>query len=381
MCQKYPGPRCTPHVRARLDRARRRLDAAQTLFDANPADTRNRQRLDIATTNLDARSAEYDATPGGQTELRTQLGAEDDPGKREQLQRRLETGKALRQRQIRSVSEFTHDDSKDNSHDRERDTDPDTGATRSVLAAQGMDAGTAGQRTDDDRTGMGRPGDRGSRSPRLLIGDRKVVPTQVHTLDTVRASQLRRRGDSTPDLYELASSDADLYREQMEQLKGGNRFASSVHIYSDDEYANMRLFVTDDGRSGIALNDDEIVSAFSHRDSKYPSAAKSMLAVAVQQGGRRLDCFDTALPRIYSEAGFVPVARLKWNDDYAPDDWNCTVYSRYNGGRPDVVFMAHDHAALDSRYVPGSGLYVDSYGDGINAVRARMRTSTVCRSR
>jgi len=135
----------------------------------------------------------------------------------------------------------------------------------------------------------------------------------------------------------------------------------------------MRLFITDDGRYGIALNDDEIVSAFSHRDSKYPSAAKSMLAVAVQQGGRRLDCFDTALPRIYSEAGFVPVARLKWNDDYAPDGWNCRVYSRYNGGRPDVVFMAHDPAALDSRYVPGSGLYVNSYDEGIDASRAQVR--------
>lgn len=219
---------------------------------------------------------------------------------------------------------------------------------------------------------MGRPGDRGSRSPRLLIGDREVVPTQVHTLDPVRASQLRRRGDSTPDLYELAPSDVDLYRQQMEQLKVSNRFASSVHVYSDDEYANMRLFVTDDGRSGIALNDDEIVSAFSHRDSKYPGVAKSMLAVAVQQGGRRLDCFDTALPRIYSEAGFVPVARLKWNDDYAPDGWNYDVYSRYNGGRPDVVFMAHDPAALDSRYAPGAGHYVDSYDDGIDAVRARL---------
>lgn len=51
MCQKYPGPRCTPHVRARLDSARRRFDAAQALFDANPADIRNRQRLDTAKTN------------------------------------------------------------------------------------------------------------------------------------------------------------------------------------------------------------------------------------------------------------------------------------------------------------------------------------------
>ena len=370
---EVPRPPLHPYVRARLDSARRRVDTAQTLFDANPADTRNRQRLDNATTNFDARSAEYDATPGGQTELRNQRGTEDDPGAREKLQHRLETDKARREQQVRATSAFTDDGSKDSRNERERDTDLDTGATRGVLASEGVDAGTGGQCAGDDRTGMGRSGDRGSRSPRLLIGDREVVPTQVHTLDTVRAVQFRSRGDSTPDLYELAPSDADLYRQQMEQLEVSNRFASSVHVYNDDEYANMRLFVTDDGRSGIALNHDEIVSAYSHRDSKYPSAAKSMLAVAVQQGGQRLDCFDTALPRIYAEAGFVPVARLKLDDDYAPDGWNYRVYSRYNGGRPDVVFMAHNPTALDSQYIPGAGHYVDSYDGGIDAARARVR--------
>ena len=84
---------------------------------------------------------------------------------------------------------------------------------------------------------------------------------------------------------------------------------------------NCGLFVTVDGGSGIALNEDEIVSAFSCRDSKYPGAARFLLAVAVQQGGQRLDCFDTVLPRIY-----------KWGDDFAPDGWNYDVYNRYGGG-------------------------------------------------
>lgn len=158
----------------------------------------------------------------------------------------------------------------------------------------------------------------------------------------------------------------------MEQLKVSNRFSSPAHVYSDDEYAAMRLFVTDNGRSGIAFHDDEIISAFSHRDSNYPGAAKSMLAVAVKQGGRLLDCFDTALPRIHAEAGSVPVARLKWNDDYAPDGWDYPLYQRYNAGRPDVVFMAHYPAAVDSHYQRGSGRYVDSYDQGISAVHARI---------
>ncbi len=372
MCQKYPGPRCTPHVRARLDSARRRHDSAQALFDANPAITRNRQRLDGAKTNLDARSAEYDATPGGQTELRNQIDTEDDPGKREMLQRRLGIGKVLREQQIRAASGFTHDDPKGNGHDRERDIDTDTGRARSVLASVGMEPGVAESRAPGHRAGVARHGNRTGEVPRLLIDDRHITPVAAHRLQDERARYLRSLGESTPELYELHPRDAETYRRQMETLREGNRFAASVYVYSEDEYAGMRLLVTDDGRSGIALKDDEIVSLYAHRDSNHPGAANSMLETAVAAGGRRLDCFDTVLPAIYAKSGFVPVARLKWNDDYAPDGWDYDTYAAFNGGRPDVVFMAHDPASVDSRYQRGSGRYVNSYDDGIDAVRARL---------
>lgn len=94
--------------------------------------------------------------------------------------------------------------------------------------------------------------------------------------------------------------------------------------------------MTDDGRSGIALKDDEIVSLYAHRDSSHPGAANSMLETAVATGGQRLDCFDT-VPAIYAKSGFVPVARLKWNDDYAPTAGDYNTYSAFDGGRPDVI--------------------------------------------
>ncbi|MFB9783532.1 hypothetical protein [Rhodococcus baikonurensis] len=187
-----------------------------------------------------------------------------------------------------------------------------------------------------------------------------------------RAQQLRNLGKSTPTLHELHPRDAQIYRRQMEALREGNPHAASVYVYGGDEYAEMRLFVTDDGRSGIALKGDEIVSLYAHRDSNHPGAANSMLETAVAAGGRRLDCFDTVLPDIYAKSGFVPVARLKWNDDYAPDGWNYSTYAPFNGGRPDVVFMAHEPAAIGSMYESSSGRYVDSYDDGIGAVRARL---------
>lgn len=160
----------------------------------------------------------------------------------------------------------------------------------------------------------------------------------------------------------------------MLELTSNNRYASSVYVYDESEYAEMRMLVTDDGKAGVALKEDEVVSVFSHNDGKHPNAAPSMLRQATVLGGRRLDCFDTVLPNIYADAGFVPVARLAWNDDYAPDGWDYETYRHYSNGRPDVVFMAHDPAAVGSLYDPVDGKYVSDYDDGIAAAKAYRST-------
>ncbi|WP_342661655.1 hypothetical protein [Rhodococcus ruber] len=103
--------------------------------------------------------------------------------------------------------------------------------------------------------------------------------------------------------------------------------------------------------------------------------AQSMLRQATALGGHRLDCFDTVLPKLYTDAGFVPIARLAWNDDYAPDGWNYETYRRYNNGRPDVVFMAYNRRAVGSRYERGAGEYVANYDDGIARAQAYQTAS------
>ncbi|TSD40495.1 hypothetical protein FFI94_032930 [Rhodococcus sp. KBS0724] len=156
----------------------------------------------------------------------------------------------------------------------------------------------------------------------------------------------------------------------MLELTRKNSHAASVHVYGETEYRQMRLLVTDDGKAGVALKDDEIVSAFAHKDSAHPRSVQSMLRQATALGGHRLDCFDTVLPKLYSDAGFVPVARLAWNDDYAPDGWDYQQFSRFNGGRPDVVFMAYDPDRVGGMYTPGAGQYVDDYDVGIARAQA-----------
>ncbi|WP_260684584.1 hypothetical protein [Rhodococcus sp. KBS0724] len=80
-----------------------------------------------------------------------------------------------------------------------------------------------------------------------------------------------------------------------------------------------------------------------------------MIRQAPRLGGHRLDCFDTVLPTLYAYAGFVAVARLAWNDDYAPDNWDYHQGGRFNGGRPDVVFMAYDPTMAEACIRQGRG--------------------------
>ncbi|PCK23259.1 hypothetical protein CHR55_30380 [Rhodococcus qingshengii] len=156
----------------------------------------------------------------------------------------------------------------------------------------------------------------------------------------------------------------------MLELTRRNPYAASVHVYDEDEYRQMRLLVTDDGKAGVALKDDEVVSVFAHKDSAHSDVAQSMLRQSTMLGGHRLDCFDTVLPNLYADAGFVPVARLAWNDDYAPDGWDYQQFGRFNGGRPDVVFMAHDPEKVGGTYTPGTGAYIDDYDAGIARAQA-----------
>ena len=174
---------------------------------------------------------------------------------------------------------------------------------------------------------------------------------------------------SAPTLYELAPADSGVYRAQMLTLTEKNPYAAAVSVYGEDEYRQMRLLITDDGKAGVALKGDEIVSVFAHKDCAHPKSAQSMLAQATALGGRRLDCFDTVLPDLYADAGFVPVARLKWNDDYAPDGWDYNTFRAYNNGRPDVVFMAYNPDHVGGTYTPGAGEYFDDYEDGIARAR------------
>ena len=155
---------------------------------------------------------------------------------------------------------------------------------------------------------------------------------------------------------------AAAFHSAIAEAKAAHPAGAAVTLYPADDYKDMRLFTTKEGDAGFALKGNDIVSVFKHPDAPYRNVTKSMLDVAVSQGGRRLDAFDTVLPDLYGQSGFRAVARLPWNDEYTPDGWDHNVFKNHNGGRPDVVFMAHDPQA--GSYQPGDGRAVTDYDEG-----------------
>ena len=124
---------------------------------------------------------------------------------------------------------------------------------------------------------------------------------------------------------------------------------ASVSVYSEEDYKDMDLYLSEDGQSGIAVKPNgDIVSVFAG-DNAPRGSGYTLMLLAIQNGGRQLDCFDTHLPDYYSLIGFKPVAKMKWDDEYIPEGWKAKArmlrkdnFKDYNNGEPDVVFMVYD---------------------------------------
>ena len=203
------------------------------------------------------------------------------------------------------------------------------------------------------------------RSPGSSEGGRGDL-TSVHEPNDAGKAYFAAAGATPQTFHELNASGAQRFHDAISAAKQSSKFGASVHAYPAADYAHLRTFLTPDGKAGFALKDGDIVSAFKNNEKQADKFTIPALALATQEGGNRLDAFDTVLPRIYSDSGFRAVARLPFSDEYKPDGWNYQTFAKFNGDRPDVVFMIHDpeHAGP---YKPGDGEKVSTYEEGVAA--------------
>jgi hypothetical protein len=203
----------------------------------------------------------------------------------------------------------------------------------------------------------------GGALPRVL-GQR---PVETFTPDTAFQKAYAKNQIEMPDVHRLPTTPeaGAAFAQAIQKSVSRGPYGAAVNVYSPEEYAKMALFVAADGKSGFALKGDDIVSVWS--DPKAPSGrTDSLIPMAVQMGGRRLDAFDTVLPRLYAKHGFRIESRLGWNDEFAPSGWDKSAFARYNNGEPDVVFMVWDPAYKGAPRAT-DGVRTASYEDALTA--------------
>jgi hypothetical protein len=183
-------------------------------------------------------------------------------------------------------------------------------------------------------------------------------------------SEYASGGVSTPEMFELEQSpkSAEAFETAITEATSGSPYAPAVYVYSREKYADMRLFLNGDSNAGFAVKGDDIVSVFNGPTSGLKNVTNSMLRLAFEQGGRRLDAFDTVLPDLYSNNLFKAIVRLPWDEKEAPNGWDKELFSRWKNGEPDVVFMAYDPTAKP--YKDGDGEYANSYDEAVQIQQA-----------
>lgn len=97
-----------------------------------------------------------------------------------------------------------------------------------------------------------------------------------------------------------------------------------------------RTFMSPDGMAGAAVKrDGDIVGVFKNSADTRPGAVNDLIITALSNGGNKLDCYGMDLGDKYTQLGFVPVARMEFNPEYATD-WKPEF------GTPDVIFWMHN---------------------------------------
>jgi GNAT superfamily N-acetyltransferase len=150
-------------------------------------------------------------------------------------------------------------------------------------------------------------------------------------------------------IYEITNG--DVYKKMLVDSLKDQKFAASVTIHSVEDFNNMRMFITEDGSTGITITKEGFLGgAFSAPNNNKPQNIAQLMVLGIKEGALTAECFATILPDYYANFGFKAVAKTAFNDEYKPMkangksliDWDYETYKEFNEGRPDVVFLIYD---------------------------------------
>ena len=178
--------------------------------------------------------------------------------------------------------------------------------------------------------------------------------------------------ESIPKVSFSKTDDGEAFLAARDESKRPENFSD----ISPERLAKATKFMSGDGKSGCLVDEDgDLGNVFNNGDTK--AAGMAAVLTAIEHGAETLDCYDDFLPGRYAQVGFVAVAKAKWDDKYAPPNWDYAAK-----GRPDVVIMAYrggDRSTIRQRvgsFKPYEQLPDDRYTDDPDAAKRTARLSS-----
>ena len=151
-----------------------------------------------------------------------------------------------------------------------------------------------------------------------------------------------KAGINAPIIKKVDSkTSANAYSKDMADAMSNHKYGLQVTIQKPEDLLNSNLYRTEYGGGFVIKPDGDVVGVF-NKPGSPPGSIYAMMQLAVEQGGKKLDAFNTFLPKIYETVGFKPVSRVKWNDEFAPEGWSKDTFKKYNNGEPDLILYVYD---------------------------------------
>lgn len=205
------------------------------------------------------------------------------------------------------------------------------------------DAGRSAETNRDgvsgsDQTGYA-VGQRRTGLDRASVGPRFVLSDQAK-------STIQSRGVAFAETHDV-SADSAAFSAALDEARASdakNGWAVSPKAQQEIDENGIRVYMNENSSVGFGIAPDgDIEAVFANKQKGAPKgSAASIIPQAIAAGGTKLDCYGKVLVDIYSLGGFVPVARVAFNPEYANDGWDASK------GTPYIYFMMATDTDADS---------------------------------
>ncbi len=165
-----------------------------------------------------------------------------------------------------------------------------------------------------------------------------------HVINENSRSALNKIG-VTDNEFRETTGNPELFSFALESGKLSNANGVMVDSHTADELRNegaITFLAKDNMSGGAVMPDGNITAVFKNSKSKSRRAGVDIITTALENGGNKLDCYGKNLLSLYASLGFEPVARVKFNAEYAPEGWDFDKF-----GMLDIYVMKHNGQSTD----------------------------------